>query len=52
VYENRKMRPAETTPGMRENDRGGEFKYDKFIVRTFKMSQCTPHSNNDMITKM
>jgi hypothetical protein len=33
MYENGKMRPAETIPGMKgrgikENDRGGKFKYD------------------------
>jgi hypothetical protein len=31
-YENGKMRPAETIPGMgdKENDGGGEFNYDIF----------------------
>jgi hypothetical protein len=33
VYENGKMRPVDTTPGMggreiKKNDRGGEFNYD------------------------
>jgi hypothetical protein len=37
MYENGKMRPVETTPGMRggrikENDGGGDFNHD--IVRT------------------
>jgi hypothetical protein len=37
MYENRKMRPIETIPGMeggeiKKNDEGGEFKYDIFAI--------------------
>jgi hypothetical protein len=37
MYVNRKIRPVETTPGMREegikeNDGGGKFKYDTFDI--------------------
>jgi hypothetical protein len=37
MYVNGKMNPAETTPGMgkgeiKENDGGGEFKYDIFEI--------------------
>jgi hypothetical protein len=37
IYVNGKMRPVETIPGMgegriKENGRGGEFKYDIFVI--------------------
>jgi hypothetical protein len=44
---NGKMISIETIPGIgvgriKENDRGGEFKYDIFpILRTFVNAQCT-----------
>jgi hypothetical protein len=41
--------PVETTLGMgggmiKENDRGGDFKYDWYIVRTFVSATKYPHT--------
>jgi hypothetical protein len=51
MYENGKMRPVETVPGMgekgeKENDRGDEFNYD---IRTFVNITMYPQYNNDII---
>jgi hypothetical protein len=35
--------------GMKENDGGGEFKYEIFDIRTFKMPRCTPTHHNNII---
>jgi hypothetical protein len=47
--QNRKMRPAETIPGMgkggvKDNDEGGEFNYD--IVKNFCQCHNVPPNNN------
>jgi hypothetical protein len=41
------MRPVESIPGMggggkKENDRGGEFKYDIFDIKTFVSATVYP----------
>jgi hypothetical protein len=47
MYENGKMRPVETIPGMKsrgiKNDGGGEFNY---IIRTFVNVTMYPQYNN------
>jgi hypothetical protein len=53
MYENRKVRPVETLPGMgggeiKENDGGGEFKY---IVRTLVNVTMYPQYNNNNFKK-
>jgi hypothetical protein len=45
MYENGKMRPAETVPGMggggtKENGREGEFNYDIYIYFFFIIHMC------------
>jgi hypothetical protein len=53
MYENGKMRHAETTPGMqegeiKETDGGGGFNYD---ITTFVNVTMYPQYNNNMIIK-
>jgi hypothetical protein len=51
MYENGKMRAAETNPGMgrkEENNGGGEFKL-RYIVRTFVNVTMYPQFNTIMI---
>jgi hypothetical protein len=47
MYENGKMRPVETLPGMwrrrlKENDRGGEFSYDIYCMNLGKCHNVAP----------
>jgi hypothetical protein len=54
MYENGKMRPAETIPGMRgrgirENDRGGEFNSDSTIYHFVNITMYPQYNNNMFI---
>jgi hypothetical protein len=55
VYVNAKMRPVETVPGMgrgeKENDGGGEFKYDIYCKNFCKCHNVPPHNNKKIQNK-
>jgi hypothetical protein len=56
MYENGKMRPVETLPGMgagviKENGEEGELKYDTFDIRTLVNATMYPQHKNKTFLK-